>query len=532
MYYQSGAWYAVRENQPGIALISYRVGNLTDTTWTEVDANFAGWVGYYQGGHLTSVVDPVTQGVMVVGTSYDDGIAFSEQISFNSNSGNAGNWLTDRSPSSVLPSDAALANTQIINSSIAAYNGRFLIAWSNRVTGGAGGGNGIVATADQGATWYNCTGLPSDRIYTSVVAGYNNSYATFTSIGNIYYSTDGIAFTEDISQYNNIAATLGGNSGYVGIRGNGNVSVNYSRYVAPSTTINFVATASGNLLSVSSDGITWTAYTAPVNLLSRVTFAQNKFVGLDRDGNVSYTSTDGITWTVGGAIPTGGTFSPLIAYNGVNTFVSIQAFSNRAATSSDGITWTARTLPGDSADYYWSGVAYGNGIWVAVSYRSGPGSNTVSSVTSSDNGATWTQRPILGNGTASWSSIIYAANTFVVTSGTVDKTLTSTDGINWTEHTLPDVGQSVGVAYGANLFVSVNGGYYTGYYFTSPDGVTWTKRTTIPAQTWNAITYGSGLFVAVPWGGSDVVAVSSDGITWTSGTISSPDYWATVTART
>jgi hypothetical protein len=53
-------------------------------------------------------------------------------------------------------------------------------------------------------------------------------------------------------------------------------------------------------------------------------------------------------------------------------------------TSPDGITWTSRT---SAADNQWYSVAYGNGLWVAVSIT-GSGNR----VMTSPDGITWTSR--------------------------------------------------------------------------------------------------------------------------------------------
>jgi hypothetical protein len=64
--------------------------------------------------------------------------------------------------------------------------------------------------------------------------------------------------------------------------------------------------------------------------------------------------------------------------------------------SPDGITWISRT---STANNYWSSVAYGNGLWVAVS---GDGADQV--MTSPD-GITWTSRTSSAN--TAWNSVAY-----------------------------------------------------------------------------------------------------------------------------
>ena len=71
----------------------------------------------------------------------------------------------------------------------------------------------------------------------------------------------------------------------------------------------------------------------------------------------------------------------------------------------------------------WISVAYGNGVFVAVSYSS----NT--SVTSTDNGVTWTQHDMPDG---DWCSVAYGDGVFVAVSSSSNTSVTSTDnGETW-----------------------------------------------------------------------------------------------------
>ena len=122
---------------------------------------------------------------------------------------------------------------------------------------------------------------------------------------------------------------------------------------------------------------------------------------------------------------------------------SLFSVSVVSQVAADGITWTSRTA---AADNFWLSVAYGNGLWVAVSR-----------------------------------------------SGTV---MTSLDGITWTSRTSPANNQWLSVAYGNGLWVAVSqsGGNRV---MTSPDGITWTSRASAADNFWISVAYGDGLWVAV-----------------------------------
>ena len=77
----------------------------------------------------------------------------------------------------------------------------------------------------------------------------------------------------------------------------------------------------------------------------------------------------------------------------------------------------------------------------------------------------------------------------------------------WTQRTLPSGGW-YSVTYGNGTFAAVANG--SSIAATSSDGITWTQRT-LPANTsWQSVTYGNGTFAAVATS-SSITATSSDG---------------------
>ena len=74
-----------------------------------------------------------------------------------------------------------------------------------------------------------------------------------------------------------------------------------------------------------------------------------------------------------------------VVYGGVvygdDTFVALSYSSNKSVTSADnGVTWTQHDMPAGD----WYSVAYGDGVFVALSCSS------KTCVRSTDNGETWT----------------------------------------------------------------------------------------------------------------------------------------------
>jgi hypothetical protein len=178
---------------------------------------------------------------------------------------------------------------------------------------------------------------------------------------------------------------------------------------------------------------------------------------------------------------------------------------------------TQRTLPSGTTS--WISVAYGNGTFVAVSI----GTNIAA--TSTD-GITWTQRTMPAS--VYWYGVTYGAGTFVAVAYNTSVAATSTDGITWTQRNLPTNAYWYSVTYGNGTFVAV--ARDSAIAATSADGVTWTQRTLPEAASWSSIAYGSGTFVAMyeTSSSSSSAATSADGITWTQRAMPAGAYWSGV----
>ena len=149
-------------------------------------------------------------------------------------------------------------------------------------------------------------------------------------------------------------------------------------------------------------------------------------------------------------------------------------------------------------------VAYGGGRFVAVS----DGSSDIAA-TSTD-GVTWTQTTLPA--TAYWNSVTYGNGKFVATASGVNSAY-SEDGITWALATiLSESGSWDSVAYGGGRFVAVSMAPNKAAY--SEDGITWTQTTMPDPGKWFTIAYGGDRFVALDGGLSAAAAYSTDGIHW------------------
>jgi len=210
-----------------------------------------------------------------------------------------------------------------------------------------------------------------------------------------------------------------------------------------------------------------------------------------------------------------------VAYgNGLFVAVSLDGTGNRVMTSPDGITWTSRT---SAADNNWRAVTFGNGLFVAVAVT-----GTGNRVMTSPDGINWTIHTSAADN--NWRSVTYGNGLFVAVSntGAGNRVMTSPNGVTWTLQTSPS-NEWNEVTYGNGLFVAVGSTGTGNRVMTSPDGINWTNQTSVADVAWESVTYGNGLFVAVSQNGTNRVMTSPDGITWTARNAAAANAWLNVT---
>ena len=330
----------------------------------------------------------------------------------------------------------------------------------------------------------------------------------------------------------------------------------------------------------SSDGITWTQGTMPRRTYWHdMCYGKDKFI-VSSVNRIAYSS-DGITWAML-EMPKSNSYDSICYGNGI--FVCAGDVSNGFAYSSDGITWTASkfnvtTKYGDATNLH--SIKYINDKFIAgvtvSKYSEFP--NKPRYIYSSD-GITWEYensysysstaayasrltmfeyynlvvptstgfmlfgasdseiqywkvdevvKPIAfkqGNllSINYWSCICYGKDKFVAIASS-NIFAYSSDGITWTQGTMPVKGKWRSVCYGKDKFVAVIDSSNTFVY--SSDGITWTQGTMLVSARWSSVCYGKDKFVVVARN-TDKFAYSLDGITWTKGTLPSSKYWESV----
>lgn len=292
----------------------------------------------------------------------------------------------------------------------------------------------------------------------------------------------------------------------------------------------FMAVAGATLESVqtSPDGITWTNYTAPGDLLA-VSFrsSSSTWVAVGYNGSSVYqawTSTDnGATWTSRTFASSSACPMMDVVYDATNDrFLIIGPGPDggellHTQVSQTGTTWTKTfvKVTGVKSNVNFNAVQNdGAGHWVAV------GSFGVI-IYSTDNGATWTQVNIAPTAFPVYSVGFHDSMTPKwVAVGAEGITATSSDGITWTPDTNSTAMDLVDIACNGTTWVGADA---NGSVWTSTNGTTWTERAL------STSTFTPAWCTAIEWNGSVFCAMvmnsaftdlesqtSADGITWTS----------------
>lgn len=285
----------------------------------------------------------------------------------------------------------------------------------------------------------------------------------------------------------------------------------------------WVAVGASGLLatSTSSTASSWTARTSSfgTTVINDVAAdGVNYFVAVGASGKLA-TSPDATTWTQRTSSFSTDEIRRIVYANGI--WVAAGANGKLATATDPTGTWTQRTT-GFGTGAAIMDIQYGNGIWVAETANGDVR-------TATDPTGTWTLRTnatgfgAFCNSRGRWCP---APGIFVmgVDPTTNSNLQTATDGITWTNRSLPNATLAVGPQARITSTTSVivvaynlSSGSSTCDIATSTDGTSYTDRT--PAVTaqlcGGAATDGATIVLGMA---ANTVQTSSDGITWTSRT--------------
>lgn len=290
------------------------------------------------------------------------------------------------------------------------------------------GSRGVILTSTNGKTWDSTTSPDGDFFGVSYGSG------NFVAVGD---SGQIITSSDNANNWTNVQTNSTGKEDILGLAYNNAIAVGVGRNGLVVTSVDrkswtkvdvgiaedinsvvyannqFTAVANNGIILKSLNGVTWSNVPSNVtNNLYSITYAADKFVVVG--DNVTLTSTDGDAWAAlansanlrgvsycGDFVAVGDNGKILLSENGsqwtsisqntTENLYAIACSTNRLiAVGSNGQILTANSVSKSNVwnslvvgNNTYSGIAYGNGKFVAVGYSG-------ISMVSSDNGVTWT----------------------------------------------------------------------------------------------------------------------------------------------
>jgi hypothetical protein len=265
----------------------------------------------------------------------------------------------------------------------------------------------------------------------------------------------------------------------------------------------FVAVGTAASVLRSADGVAWTETPLPAGTrLNSIAYGGGLFVAVGNERHL-LTSPDAVNWTDRSAnLPPGAEYLGDVTWTG-NRFVA--AGLDGIAISTDGVAWTLV----DTGSY----IAVGSSGTIVVAVA-------LNGYATSPTGDMWTPRsfpfaPGVGYGAA---TVSFGSGRWLV-GGVGGLLRTSSDGLAWTNRTLPRSRSNISVAPGAPGFCAT--ARYGGAA-TSPDGASWSD-TLGPADSPGDLLWTGSRFVSVsyPQGGAHF-QTSVDCASWTTASWSPP----------
>lgn len=263
---------------------------------------------------------------------------------------------------------------------------------------------------------------------------------------------------------------------------------------------------SGSLqLYVDASGSDWTVM--PTSLpwpLNKVIFVNNKFHAVGDAGGI-YRSSTGINWE--SPVPITNNRLMGIAWSG-NRYIAVGE-NKTILISNDGENWTTVST-GVVSDYRLNAVCWNGNKFLAAGWDI---TNNKTVIISSANGLNWNMGSLSVSG-GIINSIIWASNKFIAVGQFYANgeyhplLLTSTDGIVWMNKSdaINGAGMLYDVIWTTNGFMAVGSGLTA----SSTNGITW-NRHNVPDLSLNGIAFSGSTYAAVGNG----IYTSPDGTNWT-----------------
>lgn len=254
-----------------------------------------------------------------------------------------------------------------------------------------------------------------------------------------------------------------------------------------------------------------------------VCYGAGKFVAIE-DESTFQVSENGVMWSAKGSFGSSTKYS--ICYGSLGFAVLLSTKGSGIANSEDGETWSLAMGAGSGLEtdgvQAWTGIAFGNGVYVAFGVTTSGGG--ISARSTDLKNWTYSQSGLGAEETiavTTYKTIVFVNGVFVAQyqKKSVHR---STDGINWTRYNL-------GSLLGDAVIFSLNGcgGKFivtpssSKKYLLSQDGANWVSSEGENSAT-TSIDYGDGFYVGVCANGT--FAWSRDASTWYTGKMPSDQY--------
>ena len=210
----------------------------------------------------------------------------------------------------------------------------------------------------------------------------------------------------------------------------------------------------------------WSAITGPATTVAkkRMLFELGVLVTVGTSGSqppLAYSADGGVTWSTYTPSPNAGAND--IAF-GAGRFVAVRnrfgALNDSLLTSTTGTSWSVASTGINNRGWY--GIAYGNGIFVAIGQDGSAPVPTANRVMTSPDGVTWTgATPTGGLVIGGNSKITFWNGMFAVVSPSHPTIWTSPDGLAWTGTTFAGADWR-GIGAGPAITLPTSRGWFSG----------------------------------------------------------------------
>ena len=238
----------------------------------------------------------------------------------------------------------------------------------------------------------------------------------------------------------------------------------------------------GGILTSYDNGNTWVGQeTTELIDAKAVAYGNNTWVvsGTAVSSSCIVYSTDGVNFQSAG-FNWGAGAGVSIAY-GNNVFVVVSETGPDIAYSSNGIDWTQISL---TNAYYYTGIAYGNGLFTIVG-----GCNYGTSIFTSQDGSNWVG---ISANLASYTCVAYSAGRWITTNGAGILFYSDDSWANISQYAVPS--NIVSFAAGDRLVAVTTD---PNIVWSKDNGATWYFDSPPVLPSYTAVAYGNGVFVVV-----------------------------------